>query len=293
MISLPLNPAAIPANIPRTTKLRFIIALCVCALLFSAHLVVNQRYPVPDVQTALPKQRFAYVTYVTSEEYVCTTLVMFDSLLAAGKRKDVDLVALVTQGISVNSTARIEGLGARIVKVDVIRTLRGDETWKESLTKMFAFKLIEYERIILMDADGIILKPLDFLFDLPPYFLYAPRAYWLSDVTLTSILYVIQTSEALYTTQYDILKAAEAISKPVYDMDIANEAFAKTAALLPNGIAILNGDFKRSPSVKAPSHLFWNVSRLAEEVKYVHWSESPMGNLGVDQKASFIAIAQL
>ena len=59
------------------------------------------------------------------------------------------------------------------------RPAASDPTWQESLTKLRIFQLEEYARVVYADADGLVWRNMDHLFQLPPARVAMPRAYWL------------------------------------------------------------------------------------------------------------------
>ena len=69
-------------------------------------------------------------------------------------------------------------------------------TWDKSVTKFMAFSLSYYDRVIALDSDITLLKPIDELFLLPPAPIALPRAYWYHSKPwpLTSLLMVITPS---------------------------------------------------------------------------------------------------
>jgi len=52
-------------------------------------------------------------------------------------------------------------------------------TWSDSYTKLLAFNQTQYDRVLSLDSDSTVLKPMDELFLLPDCPVAMPRAYWL------------------------------------------------------------------------------------------------------------------
>lgn len=68
---------------------------------------------------------------------------------------------------------------AELEKFDAIKSkFHSDSTyWSDSFTKLHAFSLTQYDRVIYLDSDSIIRKRMDQLFFLPPALLAAPLNY--------------------------------------------------------------------------------------------------------------------
>ena len=77
--------------------------------------------------------------------------------------------------------------------VDVLNQ-SGDATWAQSMTKLRFFELTQYRRLIYFDADGLVMRSMDHLFNLPSAPVAMPRAYWLSQPRMCNALAVIEPS---------------------------------------------------------------------------------------------------
>jgi alpha-N-acetylglucosamine transferase len=85
------------------------------------------------------------------------------------ERADIPFLVLCTKDVAISKVKRLELDGA-IVKVvpDVplpywIST--GVTRWKDQFTKLRIFEMVEYERVLFIDADTLIVKPIDGIFD--------------------------------------------------------------------------------------------------------------------------------
>lgn len=66
----------------------------------------------------------------------------------------------------------------KLEKIEPIRPTADDfSSWSDSFTKLYAFKLVQYDRIVYLDADSVIRKHMDELFLLPPALIAAPLNY--------------------------------------------------------------------------------------------------------------------
>jgi lipopolysaccharide biosynthesis glycosyltransferase len=115
--------------------------------------------------------------------------------------------------------------------------------YKDCLVKLRIFELVEYARVIYVDADSVPLKSLDHLFTLPfdeP--VAAPRADWLPSPCWASHLLVVKPSHDLWNR---VEKHFECAAKQRrYDMDIINAEFAGEIATLPDGLVCLNSEWE-------------------------------------------------
>ena len=108
-----------------------------------------------------------------------------------------------------------------------------------------AFKLHKFDsslrRILVLDADQLVLKNLDHLFYERQASFAAARAYWLADDVLSGTLWLIQPSEAMWCLVQDALRDVQI---DVYDMDMVNDLFAETGMRLPGAYATINSHWE-------------------------------------------------
>jgi hypothetical protein len=104
------------------------------------------------------EKKYAYVCLFFDIKYLPGTLVLVESLKKAGSF--ADLVILV------NKNTNIKDLLMRFFdKIIIIE----DNLYEESkFNKFWAYNLLEYEKIIIIDADAIILRYPDYIFSLEP-----------------------------------------------------------------------------------------------------------------------------
>lgn len=139
----------------------------------------------------------AWVTLVTGDGYAIGAEALLRSLRLTGT--GADLVVLHTDGVGADALARFRALGARLVRTDLLPmseaftlahardALHGRapftkggkpafHTPLDNFVKLRAWQLVEYERIVFVDADTLVLRPCDRLFDYPE-FSAAPNVY--------------------------------------------------------------------------------------------------------------------
>ncbi|KAH9944519.1 nucleotide-diphospho-sugar transferase [Epithele typhae] len=114
----------------------------------------------------------AYATLLTADSYLPGVLTVHASMVVAGCR--YPLVVMATPSLSVEARAALKGRGIIVRDVETLRPDDGKHTldaadvrFGDTWTKLRAFELVEYERVVLIDADMILRRPMDELFDFP------------------------------------------------------------------------------------------------------------------------------
>jgi hypothetical protein len=157
-------------------------------------------------------------------------------------------------------------------------------TWDKSVTKFMAFSLAYYDRVIALDSDVTLLKPLDELFLLPQAPMAMPRAYWTDSKPwpLTSMLMVIKPDLKEFNGFKDRLTGGGndmLVDAHRFDMEMVNERFEDSALVLPHRpYALLTGEFRRhdhSAYLGDPNEK-WDAEKVFKEAKLVHFSDWPL-----------------
>ncbi|PWA78862.1 Glycosyl transferase, family 8 [Artemisia annua] len=110
----------------------------------------------------------AYVTVLHSEDtYICGAITLGQSILMTGTTRD--LVALVDETISEYHRNGLEQAGWKIRMIQRIRNPKAkkDKYNAWNYTKFRLWQLTDYVKIIFIDADLLILRNIDFLFQMP------------------------------------------------------------------------------------------------------------------------------
>lgn len=90
--------------------------------------------------------------------------------------------------------------------------------------------LLGLKRVLAFDADQLILKNLDHLFEgLPEVDLAAPRAYWLAKDFLASTFMMINLSDRLWST---VKSALDTVAYNKFDMDLMYVKFRENIPFL-------------------------------------------------------------
>ncbi|KZM48607.1 glycosyltransferase [Labrenzia sp. OB1] len=140
---------------------------------------------------------FAYVTLVTNRDYVLGATALLRSLRRTGTR--ADLVVLFTPGVDARDLAALQPFRPRLGRCERLPTsaefnqrhergrlhaaapfTKGGKpvfhTPLDNFVKLRLWQLVEYEKVVFIDADALVLKTCDKLFGYPE-FCAAPNVY--------------------------------------------------------------------------------------------------------------------
>lgn len=136
--------------------------------------------PVGSCQLALPlegkvrplsdarKHREAYATILHSASvYVCGAITAAQSIRMSGSTRD--LVILVDETISDHHRGGLEAAGWKVRTIQRIRNPKAErDAYNEwNYSKFRLWQLTDYDKVIFIDADLLILRNIDFLFTMP------------------------------------------------------------------------------------------------------------------------------
>jgi alpha-N-acetylglucosamine transferase len=79
----------------------------------------------------------------------------------------IPFIVLVTQSVPQSDRDRLTRDGATVIEVEKIKLdwiKPGRERWMDVMDKLHVFELVQYEKVLLLDADTVIVKPLDAIF---------------------------------------------------------------------------------------------------------------------------------
>ncbi|KAM0788719.1 hypothetical protein ACM66B_002812 [Microbotryomycetes sp. NB124-2] len=133
-------------------------------------------------------ERHAVVHLLTSDSYLPGVLVSHASLLdiEGGLTKQFDTVCIVTpETVSQRAIKALQNTFDRVIGVQQIESdswanldLLGRRDLAASLTKLHLFRLTQYEKVIFLDADTLILRKVSDLFNVDADFAAAPDIGW-------------------------------------------------------------------------------------------------------------------
>lgn len=112
--------------------------------------------------------REAYATILHSADvYVCGAIAAAQSIRMSGSKRD--LIILVDQTITGYHRSGLEAAGWKVREIQRIRNPKAEkDAYNEwNYSKFRLWQLTDYNKIIFIDADMLILRNIDFLFNLP------------------------------------------------------------------------------------------------------------------------------
>ncbi|KAL3617383.1 UDP-glucuronate:xylan alpha-glucuronosyltransferase 1 [Castilleja foliolosa] len=134
--------------------------------------------PIGSCELALPlgrdnystkeRQREAYATILHSaHDYVCGAITAAQSIRMSGSTRD--LVILVDETISEYHRSGLELAGWKVRTIKRIRNPKAEkDAYNEwNYSKFRLWQLTDYDKVIFIDADLLILRNIDFLFGMP------------------------------------------------------------------------------------------------------------------------------
>lgn len=299
----PEKRSRLPLGLLRRSRLIYWTLALIGIFLFF-YLVSGRR------EASVDWHRFAYSLYATDSHSLCNAILIFAALKQFGSKADRVLLYPQEWDVTIHSATdrNSQLLAMARDKYKVILypvqllgengaaaagTLNAESSWDTSITKLLAFELVWYDRVLHLDSDITLLKNLDPLFLLPPAPIAMPRAYW-SDMPmrsddqaqpwpLTSLLMLIIPSRAELKYLLETLTSwridSNFTSGKKYDMDLLNYRFGSSALVLPQRpYALLTAEFRsRDHSVYLGGALErWDAQKAIDEAYLVHFSDWPL-----------------
>ncbi|KAF2278360.1 nucleotide-diphospho-sugar transferase [Westerdykella ornata] len=243
-------------------------------------------------------RKYAYSLYATDGATLCHAVLVFDSLAKLGSKADRVLFypdawdTVISDSRDRNSQLLVIARDKYDVKLQPIKLLTVEGrtrdgftgTWQKSVTKLMAFSLGYYDRVIALDSDITLLKPIDELFLLPDTPIALPRAYWykVDPPPLTSLLMVIKPNLEEFERFKDAIQEGgdtAIVQAHKFDMELVNERFEHSALVLPHRpYALLSGEFRKKNHTAYLGNPWetWDAQKIYDEAKLVHFSDWPL-----------------
>jgi alpha-N-acetylglucosamine transferase len=204
------------------------------------------------------------------------------SLREVGTGAHIDIVIMTDEGMDIPKYITIMQKIYNFRLVEVAHLRPPPKSYSNYLTvmgKLRVFQLYEYARVVFLDADTLVQRNLDHLFDLTAAAFAAPRAYWLKQPFISSQLFVLTPSPATWA-RIDKYFAPDSdlLTRDLYDMDLLNLEFKDDMTILPSIYCILNGHF--DPNQKSNFEKWktiaggYEVNELIDEAFVVHFSDT-------------------
>ena len=172
-----------------------------------------------------------YLTVITTDDYASGAAALWESL----RRTDPQygLLVLITKHVSAACEAALQRAGLTTLRADqqLQRVEKGDRAlrhWDNTFGKLLMFELVQYEKIVYLDSDMLVLRNLDHLFEHPhmsaavPDKLMPGHESW---VQLCSALMVIEPQAGLASAIMQHVPAVEKRMKSFSDQDLLHEHF--------------------------------------------------------------------
>lgn len=173
---------------PRRPKVKSVILYLILAALFWAFFFPTRSTPAPDptyglLHDASSQSRVAYATFLSgtpkiaekNDNYFRAARLLTYQLLHAPETRSanatIPFIVLVTNQVPLWKREQLQRDGATVVEAEDVPLTwwikTGVTRWKDQFTKLRLLQMTEFSRILFIDADTLIMKPLDGIFDEP------------------------------------------------------------------------------------------------------------------------------
>lgn len=129
--------------------------------------------PTLEAEDRVTWSDFAYIQYVTNENYLCNSLMILESLHRLQSKADrvmmypqewkiADGIQTGTEtGTQLETSRRLliqarDEYNTKLIPISVQHLAKGDPTWQDSFTKLLAFNQTQYKRLISLDSDATV-----------------------------------------------------------------------------------------------------------------------------------------
>ena len=115
----------------------------------------------------------AYVTLLSSEQYLDGVIILNQSLRFV--KSEYPLFCALSENISVQVANFLNGVGIRTVRLKqslIVESLQNTSTfrhWNYTFDKLLIWGLKEFDKIVFVDADMLVLRNIDSLFHVPAF----------------------------------------------------------------------------------------------------------------------------
>ncbi|EWC47245.1 hypothetical protein DRE_03364 [Drechslerella stenobrocha 248] len=141
---------------------------------------------LPEIRSLAPDSRVAYATFLAEntklakdakdddDMYFVAARILTYQLLhdpAIRTNRSIPFIILVTSAVSDSKRRTLESDGATVIFAEDVPlpfwVKTGITRWKDQFTKLRLFELVEYERVVFIDADTLLTRNIDGIFDDP------------------------------------------------------------------------------------------------------------------------------
>jgi hypothetical protein len=215
-------------------------------------------------------KRVAYVFFATTDVHARAVLAVVRRIRHLGVRKEAEFVVI--------SDIERNWEGVIRTPMDKEIPLTRDHTFAWSFQKLQAFRMTQYRRVMVLDADSWINLSIDHLFDLPEVEVAAPVANWARDFCVSGALFLVTPSTLTWgkrilpriKTYAEKSKSEMNVINEAYEHKIGSNRILPEMLILPSKYMTLSTEFVHSE----PYHE--NKTALWDETHIFHFS----GGLG-------------
>ncbi|MBR4721118.1 MAG: hypothetical protein IK057_05085 [Clostridia bacterium] len=173
--------------------------------------------------------KYAYVTVMTNDQYECGVLALWHSVKKAGCRQP--FIAMISSNVSEAVKKRLQKLMKIVefsedIQIDseIVKDNTGFfEKWNTTFFKLKVLQLCEYDKIVMLDADMIVMKNLDNLFEHPHMScVYTEKLREGDNPRINSGMMVLEPSQELYETMINAIAPTKHVceGKAIGDQDV-------------------------------------------------------------------------
>lgn len=170
----------------------------------------------------------AYISYTCSDSFVPGVIALYNSLRESNCNND--FLVMVTDDVSAEARQTLSSKNLQVVEVDKVyyngkykdkildRYGKKDESWK-MFTKLNIWKQTNYNKLIYLDADTIVLNNIDELFDVDELGAVLGGSQGLNYIGIEAGVLVINPNLDTYN------RLVEALESDVYDIKMSDQSF--------------------------------------------------------------------
>lgn len=240
-------------------------------------------------------KRVAHVQYAVSPEDLCKAIMLFSQLKEVSSLASRVLVYPSDWRLTANTNSDAESNEAHIARVlryaaeefsvllnptDTLREDTSQTLWRQPFSKFLAYNLTQYDRVIVLGTESIVLNSMDELFFLPPTPIAMPYVYRSKPAgwRLSNQIMVVQPSSTSFSA---IEKAIKGANSDETDMGIVYKLYNDTLTRLPQRpFHILSEEFrlkdKEHKRYLGTSNEKWNAAEILRQTKLVHFFDPPI-----------------
>ncbi|RUP48306.1 glycosyl transferase family 64 domain-containing protein [Jimgerdemannia flammicorona] len=213
---------------------------------------VTTKAPTPDNSVVHAEDRKdvrqAYASFLCDQEMISAAMVLVHSI----KLKDTtrDIVLLVLPYVSEDSRQELITLGAKIVEIEEVpfpfNATQANKGINKSCrySKLHLWELTDYDKIIYLDADTMVVEKIDELFDFPEF-----SAVMDMGTTMNTGVFVMEPSKATFNRMMSVYLGAPSYNHG--DQGFLNWYFNFTSGRTMSGVYNVMSKYKDYASGKA------------------------------------------